>query len=304
MRGVDTTLLRQFIAAVGAEQAKLELKWMKQAATGFSLESMVKRRIHHEPLQYILGEETRVVACAALRIRISPRSRYSRIISLTGSQPFGTLNLIVRPPVLIPRPETEDWAIRLAERVNADQALLARPERLNLLDLGTGSGCIPLLLCSMLPHGQITARGVDISHEAISLANENAALCGFTDPRGNTFHAAHSDYLTSDFSPPEPVDILVANPPYISTETILEDDVVRYEDPRALFGGPTGLDYYHSIAALCQKSNFLTPDAIVAVEVGYQQASAVRNIFESVGLTGMEIWRDPWQVERTVFGRR
>ncbi|KAH0827387.1 S-adenosyl-L-methionine-dependent methyltransferase [Lanmaoa asiatica] len=134
--------LAKLALVIGRECADQELKWiMKQSRHTDSILVMLDRRLAGEPLQYILG-----------------------------TTPFGPLHLLTRPPTLIPRPETEDWALRLARTRTPDPT---RP--LRVLDLCTGSGCIPLLLCHLWPSGSIRAVGVDISPDAIRLAAENTA---------------------------------------------------------------------------------------------------------------------------------
>ncbi|KAF6763098.1 S-adenosyl-L-methionine-dependent methyltransferase [Ephemerocybe angulata] len=248
---MHSRLLATLAKALGSEQAVHELRWMSQtvaaAASTTSLDEMVRRRSLGEPLQYILG-----------------------------TQPFGPLNLLTRPPVLIPRPETEHWVMKLAETISPS---LQRP--LRLLDLGTGSGCIPLLLCHVWPAGSLKAHAVDISPHALRLANENAALAGIppasdsSSPQ-NTFTASYANFLSNDFpGSPElekalPIDILTSNPPYIPWEEYLElpPSVTDYEDPKALFGGPSGLDFYHAIVRLMCRRELFNPNAFVALEVG------------------------------------
>ncbi|KAH8993289.1 S-adenosyl-L-methionine-dependent methyltransferase [Lactarius hatsudake] len=125
---------------IGRESARLELKWLKQAGRSAGpLSTMLRRRIRGEPLQYILG-----------------------------TQPFGHLNILTRRPVLIPRPETEYWTLRLA------QSITPSPQKpVHVLDLCTGSGCIPLLLCSTWTPGSTIAVGIDTSLEALRLARDN-----------------------------------------------------------------------------------------------------------------------------------
>lgn len=260
---------------------------MKQAASASaaapSLDEMVKRRLLGEPLQYILG-----------------------------TQPFGPLNLVTRAPVLIPRPETEHWVMRLADTVSPV------PENpVKLLDLGSGSGCIPLLLCHLWPAGSVQAHGVDISLDALRLANENAALCGIPSASGghrptNTFKTIRASFLSEDFlSSPElqqalPIDILTSNPPYISWDEYLElpASVTNFEDPKALFGGPTGLDFYHAIMRLICRTDLFKPQAIVALEVGHKQAETVQALLRSTGrVSSSDIWTDPWGKQRTVVAR-
>ncbi|THV02430.1 S-adenosyl-L-methionine-dependent methyltransferase [Dendrothele bispora CBS 962.96] len=244
-----------------------ELKWLRKAAADANrpLDALVRRRQQGEPLQYIIG-----------------------------TQPFGPLELSVRPPILIPRPETEHWVIELAARI---------PESArHLLDLGTGSGCIPLLLAHLCP--ALSAHAVDVNPAAVTLATENAARCSVT-----RFRAFQANFLDPDFHVHAmlcpPYDVLTSNPPYIPWNEYLElpDEVKNYEDPRALFGGPSGLEFYHAIARLAVRERFLSSDAIIALEVGHDQAEAVGAIFESVSLR-TEAWTDPWGKKRTIIAYR
>jgi len=218
--------------------------------------------------------------------------------------------------VLIPRPETEDWTLRLAELIHPS------PQKpISLIDLCTGSGCIPLLLCHLWPPGSVRAVGVDLATEAIQLATENAGLCGIghsdTETSRNTFlpllaNIRHSAFALSPALRP-PFHLITSNPPYITTADYekLPLSVKDYEDPRALLGDPEpkdghrGLSFYHEIAKLVARRGFLAEDGTVAVEVGIGQAKDVAEIFETEGgLSKTEIWNDPWDVQRVVVGRR
>ncbi len=132
------------------------------------------------------------------------------------------------------------------------------PERpISILDLCTGSGCIPLLLCHLWPQGSVRACGVDVSVDAVELATENAArhdIPSVTGGTRNSFRAQQGNILDPSF--PEglepPFDVLTSNPPYIPWKEYLElpPSVVQYEDPRALFGGPSGFEFYRAIARI------------------------------------------------------
>ncbi|KAF5380358.1 hypothetical protein D9615_004568 [Tricholomella constricta] len=287
-------LFATLAASLGPAQASLEFKWMIQQSPKLQhLTDMVTRRSRGEPLQYILGE--------SLVLSKSP----NLLTSIPGSQPFGPLNLLTRPPVLIPRPETEHWVIKLADRLSASSA---QPK--SLLDLGTGSGCIPLLLCHLLPQGSLRAHGVDISTHALQLATDNATLCAIPpeSTSKNTFTVSLGNFLSPSFPDDAkinlPYDIITSNPPYIPWDEYLQlpRSVTAYEDPKALFGGPTGLDFYHAIARLVRRKHFLRPGAIVALEVGHGQAQAVERIMRlDAHMRDTEIWSDPWGKERTVL---
>jgi release factor glutamine methyltransferase len=148
----------------------------------------------------------------------------------SGNQPFGPLLLNVRRPTLIPRPETEEWACRLA-------ALLKPAPPARILDLCTGSGCIPLLLLDALPVAR--ANGVDLAPEAVALATENAALHGlanrFQATQGNLFDAAFAERWVASHGQ---ADLITSNPPYIPAAELraLEKGVLDWEDERALLG--------------------------------------------------------------------
>ncbi|EDR11878.1 uncharacterized protein LACBIDRAFT_313779 [Laccaria bicolor S238N-H82] len=299
---MNSRLLARLAISLGRNQASQELRWMNHAIsrghTNLSLEDMVARRALGEPLQYILGTYHMTLLLSFLTLA-------------TGSQPFGPLNLLTRPPVLIPRPETEHWVLNLAESLSP-----AAQNPISLLDLGTGSGCIPLLLCHLWPPGSVHACGVDISPHAMRLATDNAALCGIPQNASaispqNTFKATFANFLADHFPvgglrTALPFDVITSNPPYIPWEEYinLPRSVSDYEDPKALFGGPTGLEFYHAIARFLCRKGVLSPNALVALEVGREQAEKVEQVVLSTGLfRHTEIWLDPWGKQRTVIAR-
>ncbi|BEJ16141.1 hypothetical protein CspHIS471_0507460 [Cutaneotrichosporon sp. HIS471] len=228
--------------------AKAELRWMRAAAAGeTALEAMVERRAAGEPLQYILGDTD-----------------------------FGPLTLNCRAPVLIPRPETAHIIERLAS------ILPSRP--LRVLDLCTGSGCIPLLLAHLRP--DLTAVGVDISPDAIALSNENIAALGM----GERVRVVQADILSlsfPDFVREEvgKVDLVTSNPPYIPQVEYdaLPLSVRAFEDQRALLapappGGEDGTAFYAHIAKIAPSLLREGEGVRVAVEIGAGQGRAVAAI--------------------------
>jgi len=223
---------------------------------------MVERRTKGEPLQYILG-----------------------------NQPFGPITLKTRPPTLIPRPETEDWTLRVAEMFKPTPS-----NPLRVLDLCTGSGCIPILLAHLWPRGSTRALGIDISPEALSLASENAVdhqILPFTHPgsAGNTFDSVQADILHESFASAvlpnlgPPFDLVTSNPPYIPSDEYkaLPPSVKDYEDSRALLGDPggedRGLTFYRRIAKLISSHGLLKHQGLVVLEVGQGQAAEVKGFW-------------------------
>lgn len=259
---------------------------------------MLQRRLRDEPLAYILG----TVLVYNLRRRIN--------LSLEGNQPFGDLDILVRPPILIPRPETEDWTLRLAERVRDTQIGSHKP--LKFLDLCTGTGCIPLLLLSrlraLLPNRRITAHAVDISAEAISLGELNMEnqRTGGALGTGNSLTFHHHDLFSSDFadflSHHSPFDVITCNPPYISLAeyNALPPSVIKFEDRDALLGtGEHGTGYYRQLSLLLSKGSLIHRNGLLAMEIGWKQATIVTSLFSSLSRS-VEIWQDPWGKDRLV----
>src|ERR1700722_284317 len=239
------------------------------------------------------------------------------MLHIAGSQPFGPLEILTRPPVLIPRPETEGWTIKLSE------FFLPTPQRpISLLDLCTGTGCIPLLLCHLWPKGSVTALGVDISPDAVELAKDNAEACRIPNDlqrpsrsKSNTFTPVLADIRDPLFvkSLQPPYDIITCNPPYIPRREyeLLPPCVKDYEDAVALLGDSDtseqqdGLSFYHLIAKLVSRKGMLKEDGLVVLEVGEGQAKAVKKILRHEGgMRGFAFWKDYWSKDRNILARK
>ncbi|MBI3562137.1 MAG: peptide chain release factor N(5)-glutamine methyltransferase [Gammaproteobacteria bacterium] len=182
---------------------------------------------------------------------------------LTGHQAFWTLDLLVTPATLIPRPETE----LLVE--TALQLLPAQPPR-TVIDMGTGSGAIALAIGKERLHWQIHA--VDVSGDALDVARNNAQRHRIHNV---TFH--HSNWLTSlpgDLR----ADIIVSNPPYIAErDPHLQQGDVRFEPATALVAGIDGLDAIRTL--LATGHTHLQTNAWLVIEHGYDQATATQQLF-------------------------
>jgi release factor glutamine methyltransferase len=228
---------------------------------------------------------------AARRLSGEPVSR------IVGRREFWGLPFKLSPHTLDPRPETELLVEAVLNYVR--ERGLGR-ERLRILDLGVGSGCVLGALLSELPlaHGV----GVDLSEGAASAARQNLRALGLL-PRASFLCAKWLDALGDDS-----FDIIVSNPPYIATSDIAElEREVRVHDPfLALSGGSDGLEAYRSI--LAQAFRVLRMDGLLVLEVGASQARSVRDMAtaaaaESGGFTAW-ILNDLNGVERAVAGVR
>lgn len=210
---------------------------------------------------------------------------------------------------------------------------------INVLDLCTGTGCIALLLCHLLPKGRVRATGIDISASAVKLAHENSVRVGMdlkpmangagvdsNHSHSNGFVPVQADILDPNFadimsSYSAPFDIITANPPYIPLHEYeqLSMSVRGYEDRRALLGNvhiesrnlpagcrERGLVFYHAIAGIVRESrragrSILNSGGHIALEVGHDQAQEVRGILrQNAGMAFTEIWRDFAGIERVV----
>ncbi|KAG8983623.1 hypothetical protein FRB90_005866 [Tulasnella sp. 427] len=293
--GASTDLTYRLLrSTLGSEAAIRELRWMKEAIREAqpkistedfekTLESFVKRRATGTPLAYVLG-----------------------------NQPFGPLSIKCRSPTLIPRPETEDWVTRLTGIISSSET--PSNGSLSVLDICTGTGCIPLLLTST-SRVPISAVGVDISDSATALAKENVADASLSERirilKGDLFDDTLARTVLSHTPSQGGFDVITSNPPYIPQEEYdkLPPSVKQHEDRLALLGdregsGATdGLSFYRRIVDLIGREPLLKDGGILAVEHGIGQSDAVQSIFSN-GLDRrvkrLEAWKDQWDKERAV----
>lgn len=223
--------------------------------------ALLERRLAGEPLQYLLGEWE-----------------------------FFGLPFRVGPGVLIPRPETE----LLVETALAAVESCPSPA---LLDLCSGSGCIPIALGSRRPDAKIW--GVELSPAAMDYFRQNIAIngCGnVTALAGDVFDL-----------PPEVrgrrYRAITANPPYIRRGELpgLQAEV-RREPAMALDGGADGLDFYRRLPALC--APLLEPGGALLLEIGEEQGEAVSALLAGAGFRRVTVKSDLSGLDRVVWGQR
>lgn len=193
---------------------------------------------------------------------------------LLGCVPFLDLTIDVAPPILIPRPETEEWVHNLIQALKSHEKELK-----NILDIGTGSGCIALALAHHFPQAQVTA--LDINPDALKLAQHNAEknkISNITFLQSDLFSAlTHNDAF----------DLIVSNPPYINPEMnqTLSPQVKNWEDPRALFAPNQGLEIIEKI--LKNSNHFLksstTLPCQLVIEIDQYHKDAAVTLAQSAG---------------------
>jgi release factor glutamine methyltransferase len=255
------------LTAAGVESGRLEAEifyaeaakvrrgsWMPDAeadpAVVQQVQAWLPRRLKREPLQYILG-----------------------------TAPFRDLDLFVTPDVLIPRPETEllvDWVLKNLPRGG------------RLLDVGTGSGCIPLSVAYERPDAEVTA--VDISPAALAVAKKNAAKYGLSV----TF--LESDLLSNVTGT---YDVISANLPYVTDEEYQTLEPELFFEPRLALTAPeNGMKLVLQLAK--EAPARLAPGGRIIWEVGDWQAPGLAEFLRNTGYADVTILQDYCNVQRFV----
>ena len=201
---------------------------------------------------------------------------------------FFGMKLYADENVLIPRPETEelvDWIVK----DNISSKFIVHSSKAsvnNVLDIGTGSGCIPLAIKKMLPNIELHA--VDISEGALKVAKKNAATLQLH------IHFHQLDILDADATQSMPqFDIIVSNPPYIpqSDKATMAANVLQYEPHLALFvDNEDPLLFYKAIAAFAH--SHLKPGGYIYLEIHEEMAQAVTALYREKGFTNIELRKD------------
>ena len=204
---------------------------------------------------------------------------------ITGSREFWSLELMVTPATLVPRPETEllvDLALREIPR-DADW---------QVLDLGTGSGAIALAIARERSLCRITA--TDISADALAVAEQNARQLEIPD----------IEFRTGDWTEPvagRSFNVIVSNPPYVKAgNTAL--DALRREPQAALVAGDDGLDAIRILARNC--GSLLAPEGVLLIEHGAEQQDAVAGLLDENGWSGVSCHKDYSGRPRVTLARR
>ena len=216
--------------------------------------SLLTRRVNHEPLQYI--EEY---------------------------VPFYSISLKVDERCLIPRPETEYLVQIIKDNIESPK---------KVLDVGTGSGCIALMMKSIFPNSDVT--GIDISEDAIELANENSKL--------NSLEVSFFQSNLLENVKESDQDLIVANLPYIPTENLneLDREVVDYEPLTALNGGKDGLEIISNLINGLEEKDYKGVNLFL--EIDSRKSSETLELLNS--WDEVKLLQDLAEKDRYVFAKR
>ena len=303
-----------FLKDKGSPSARLDSELLISSALNWQ---RIKLYMNYE---YSLSE-TELSSCREL---VRRRASGEPIAYILGQKDFYRHSFLVSSDVLIPRPETESiveevlaWAraeyvlepkpkSQMTPLGGAEPVLVAKeagdiavpvveqtPPRpvVSIVDLGSGSGCIGLSIVDELEGSRLV--GVDISSKAVAISEENARRLSLSDrARFVVKDAAH--VTIEDLAPliEEPVDIVVANPPYIAeNDPAVEPNVKRFEPAGALFSPDEGLAHLRSWAKTA--SGLARSGGCVMFEIGHKQGAKASAIFaETGGFTDIKVMKD------------
>lgn len=265
------------LANAGISEAELDAWYLLEHVTGIS-----RAAYYGHPEREILEEEKE-----RYFYYIEERKKKVPLQHLTGEQEFMGMTFHVNRHVLIPRQDTEILAETALERMKAG---------MRILDMCTGSGCILLSLLKLCREKGIAGTGMDISKEALLVAESNAKKLGIPAKfvKGDLFENAEPGKL---------FDMIVSNPPYIPTAVIggLQEEVKLYDPYIALDGREDGLYFYRRIVR--ESVPFIKRGGYLLFEIGCEQAEAVMGLMETAGYKDIRVKKDLAGLDRVVYGR-
>ena len=256
---LDAKIIFKHILSVDNEQFELCKKNEISSKITKSYFELIDRRIKREPIAYI-----------------------------TNKQSFWNDEFKVTKDTLIPRPETE---------LILESVISYFPDKkidLNIADLGTGSGCIIISL--LQEYINASGIGIDISKEAIKIANENKKLLK-NHERLKLLEEDYAEYNLNGF------DIIVSNPPYISQDSLdIQKDVYDYEPHLALFSKNNGIEAYNKI--ISNLASRIDKNFFLFLEIGLGQASEVTKLLKNNGFTEILTKADLANIPRCVIAKK
>lgn len=270
--------IRDRFRDAGLPTPDLDAKYLLGSALGISLSELVFQERDSVPA----GAISQAEAFAKERLGGKPVGR------ILGEREFYGRRFRLNPATLEPRPDTEILVDAVLERTEKTQTL-------TFCDIGTGTGAIAVTLLAELPRS--FGVGVDISDRALRAAEDNAIAHQVAD----RFQPLCADYLSA-FG--KGFDWIISNPPYIRSQDLMQlnPEVARHDPAAALDGGEDGLNAYRQI--ISQAWLILDSGGRVALEIGFDQAGAVREILSYHGFGGVFVIQDLAGCDRVVVAEK
>lgn len=266
-----------FLRRNGSESPRLEAEILLAHALGWP---RVK-------LYMNINEEVGTSGRTEFRNLVRKRSEGVPVAYLVGHKEFYSLDFEVNPAVLIPRSDTETLVMTFLE--------LAKPLADPLcIDVGTGSGCVPVACAKHHETARFVA--IDISEPAAEVARRNVAKHGLTERI-----EVRVGSLLDPLKPEESPDFILSNPPYIPSSEIpkLERNVRDYEPHTALDGGPDGLEIVRQLVD--QAAAKLKSGGRILIEIGFDQGVTVRSLYsDDPNWTSVDLRKDLAGIPRVV----
>lgn len=269
---------RERLHAAQIEEADLDAWYLLEDITG-----VTKTAYYGNPKAEVTKEQAEEYNAA-----LTKREKHIPLQHITGKQYFMGYEFLVNDQVLVPRQDTEilveEAYLHIKEELKRES-----DEKIRILDVCTGSGCILLSLMKLC--GQTEGTGVDISEGALEMARRN-------DKRLQTDAVFKKSDLFGNVE--GTYDIIVSNPPYIRTAVIEElADEVKLHDPYiALDGKEDGLYFYRKIIA--QAGKYLKPGGWILFEIGHDQAEEVSALLAQAGYDKIDVKKDLAGLDRVV----
>ena len=243
-------------------------------------------RKNREKLLINLNEKVELKKINEFNLLIERRRFKEPIAYILQQKEFWSKNFLINKNILIPRPETELMVEKLV-KVYKDKSI-------NILDIGTGSGCILISLLSELKGSR--GLGVDISTKAVEVAKINSRNNRLTN-KTRFIHRSFLKIVNKKF------DLIVSNPPYIKRSDLrnLDIDVKKFEPKIALDGGNDGLDLIRKV--IYKTKNILKINGMLALEIGNEQLRKVSKILTENNLREEYLIKDRINNVRCIISR-
>lgn len=270
--------MRNAFRATGLDTPELDARLLVEAALGMTQTDLLTKADQ----EITRAQENALEAMTLRRLQREPVSR------ILGMRSFWKADFKVSPATLDPRADSETLIEAVLANVDKEQHLA-------ILDLGTGTGCLLLSLLQELPLA--TGTGIDISAEAIGIAQQNAESLSLA--RRTTFMTIN----WKEINDVKMFDVVVSNPPYIALSEIagLAPEVREYDPITALSGGADGLECYRDIAIALPR--LLAREGTVFLEIGSMQAASVKGILGKAGLCVLQTLTDLAGHDRCLIAR-